>query len=157
MKDRVRVYFGKNTPTEFVDQHLQAPKSQKMFFISPPPSPPFGWEMRNEGPPKKEVHASDLAAELAKLHAKSGPRGDLESPPESEEAAEDWAATEGAVERRSSATKVVYHPRDSLDGIIPKVTVEDTTTVQESSSRNEDGPKILAHTARPPVELMLDA
>jgi hypothetical protein len=35
--------------------------------LSPPPSPPHGWVMRNEDPPNKEVHASDLAHALSML------------------------------------------------------------------------------------------
>jgi hypothetical protein len=33
---------------------LEAPQVSKMFFISPPPSPPHGWVMRNEDPPNKD-------------------------------------------------------------------------------------------------------
>ncbi|PGH03884.1 hypothetical protein AJ79_07242 [Helicocarpus griseus UAMH5409] len=69
---RARVYFGENTPVEDIEEGkkrnlLEAPKSQKLFFISPPPSPPHGWMMRNEDPPNKEVHAADLAEALGKL------------------------------------------------------------------------------------------
>uniref|UniRef100_A0A093VFS6 Calcipressin-3 n=1 Tax=Talaromyces marneffei PM1 TaxID=1077442 RepID=A0A093VFS6_TALMA len=69
---RARIYFGEPTPIENTEEAkrkklLEAPQSQKMFFISPPPSPPHGWVMRNEEPPNKEVHASDLADALARL------------------------------------------------------------------------------------------
>merc|ERR1712111_265144 len=43
---RIRVYFGAETKIDMEDQHLQAPESSKLFFISPPPSPPMGWEMQ---------------------------------------------------------------------------------------------------------------
>ena len=55
MGERVRVYYGEPTPINPVDQHLAAPESQKLFFISPPPSPPHGWQMRNEEPPNKAM------------------------------------------------------------------------------------------------------
>ena len=71
---RTRIYFGEHTPIEGTDEEarqrkfLEAPHSQKLFFISPPPSPPAGWTMRNEGPPNKQVHATDLAEALAVLN-----------------------------------------------------------------------------------------
>ncbi|OKL60921.1 hypothetical protein UA08_03186 [Talaromyces atroroseus] len=69
---RARIYFGERTPIENTEEAkrkklLEAPHSSKLFFISPPPSPPHGWVMRNEDPPNKEVHASDLADALARL------------------------------------------------------------------------------------------
>ncbi|KAJ9619284.1 hypothetical protein H2203_008613 [Taxawa tesnikishii (nom. ined.)] len=82
--NRVRVYFGEPTRLDTGDQHLAAPQSQKLFFISPPPSPPHGWEMRNEEPPNKDVHADDLAAALSKLHARPAPDEALRSPTEAE-------------------------------------------------------------------------
>ena len=161
MQDRVRVYFGEATPIEPVDQHLHAPQSQKMFFISPPPSPPFGWEMKNEGPPNKEVHADDLAAALAKLHARPGPRGDLHNTSGSEDTnmdtnsgERDDDSAEGRTRRGSKS--VVYHPGDHGDSPhLPAVMVEDTTDGEGSQDSNET--VIMAHTARPPVELMSDA
>lgn len=69
-----RVYFGETTP--LVEEGelskkknlLELPPAAKLFFISPPPSPPAGWQMRNEDPPNKEVHASDLEVALNKLN-----------------------------------------------------------------------------------------
>ena len=145
----MRVYFGEATPIEVGDQYLHAPKSQKMFFISPPPSPPFGWEMRDEGPPNKEVHADDLAEALAKLHAKPGPRGDLRVEVDGERG-EDG----GEGRTRSGSRSVVYHPGDHGDSPhLPVVMVHDTTDGEDGTE--DDGEiKIMAHTARPPVELM---
>ncbi|MCJ1280817.1 hypothetical protein MMC26_000134 [Xylographa opegraphella] len=161
MQDRVRVYFGEATPVEPVDQHLHAPQSQKMFFISPPPSPPFGWEMRNEGPPNKEVHADDLAAALAKLHARPGPRGDLQNTSNSEDTSMDTNGGErygdsAEGRTRSGSKSVVYHPGDHGDSPnLPAVMVEDTTDGEGTQDSNET--VIMAHTARPPVELMSDS
>lgn len=109
--------------------------------------------MKNEDPPNKEVHADDLATALAKLHAKNyqpaTPDMDFEnenSPPRS---------------RQRSGTLTLYHPSDHGDSAdLPEISVEDTTKVIVDSpaeaSPMEDvrtGP-IMAHTARPPVELM---
>ena len=161
MGDRVRVYFGEPTPIEPVDQHLHAPKSQKLFFISPPPSPPFGWEMRNEEPPNKDVHAEDLAVALANLHAR--PSAQIPLSPTSPDRHGDGGDREGKRvpnRQRSGSSTVVYHPRDHGDSPhLPAVMVEDTTESPEGFSpiEREDGSvggTIKAHTARPPVELM---
>ncbi|KAL9596165.1 MAG: hypothetical protein Q9219_005985 [cf. Caloplaca sp. 3 TL-2023] len=149
MNSRPRVYFGEPTPIEIADQHLQAPQSQKMFFISPPPSPPFGWEVREEGPPNKEVHAEDLATALAGLKHRP------EAVDDRDEGQGDWQVGEGRG-RSGSTTKMVYRP-DQHGGSpgLPAVIVEDTTGNEGLSS--VEGGKILAHTARPPVELMQDS
>ncbi len=174
MNHPIRIYFGHPTPIHPTDQHLHAPKSSKLFFISPPPSPPHGWEMRNEEPPNKEVHAEDLAEALAKLHARPSSAGDLESPveegPTTTTTKERWG---DGVERegkrvpnrtRSGSATVVYHPRDHGDSPhLPAVMVEDTTesvgdvSPIEGVEDGSEGERILTHTARPPVELMGDA
>ncbi|KAL1648039.1 hypothetical protein SLS58_002364 [Diplodia intermedia] len=157
MGDRVRVYFGTHTPLNPTDQHLPLPKSDKLFFISPPPSPPHGWEVRNEDPPNKEVHAEDLAAALAKLHARADALP--QSPVDSE-----MDATKSPISPMADATRrqrsgsgvIVYHPDDHGDSPdLPAIAVEDTTVSPGDMTPMEDVERpILAHTSRPPVELM---
>ncbi|KAF2768638.1 calcineurin binding protein-like protein [Teratosphaeria nubilosa] len=153
--NRVRVYFGAETKINVEDEerYLQAPKSQKLFFISPPPSPPMGWEMRDEEPPNKEVHAEDLASALARLHARPGP---------------DDAITEEqgqpnrpriSTRQRSGTGTVVYDPQDhGHSPLLPAIAVEDTTQSPDDLSPMEGvlepGEKKFVHTARPPVEFM---
>ncbi|KAI9665665.1 MAG: hypothetical protein M1821_003599 [Bathelium mastoideum] len=158
LANRIRVYFGQQTPIDPQDRHLQAPRSQKLFFISPPPSPPAGWEIREEEAPNKEVHADDLVSALAKLHARPG----------QDEAAERVGAEveekgKAEVERRarrqrSGSSTIVYHPEDYGDNSdLPAIAVEDTTESPESLTPMEDSEgaeKKFFHTARPPVELM---
>jgi hypothetical protein len=153
---RIRVYFGVNTPMNPSDQHLALPKSDRLFFISPPPSPPMGWEMKEEDAPNKIVHPEDLAAALAKLHA----HHDATSP-----------ATEHGgsmiTRRRTGSTTVVYHPEDHGDSPnLPAISVEDTTDTPEpltpvDAMEGVEGPiasqkaqGITVSTSRPPVELM---
>ena len=143
----VRVYFGRETPVESKDIHLALPDAGKLFFISPPPSPPHGWEMKMEDAPNKMVHAEDLAEALAKLHARPRANSDLNSPVSDGE--------EGHRKRSGSAT-IVYDPQEHGGSpALPAIAVEDFTDEPESLSpaKAEGGP-ILAHTARPPVELM---
>ena len=164
MGDRVRIYFGEGTPIQPVDQHLHAPKSNKLFFISPPPSPPHGWQMRNEEPPNKEVHATDLASALSQLHARPSAYQDPASPEspltDGNNGCGEWEGRRIPNRQRSGSSTVVYHPEDHGDSPhLPAVMVEDTTEEPDDDLTIEAGPgsKIMAHTARPPVELMQDS
>jgi len=147
MGERVKVYFGQPTSIETKDEHLPLPDAGKLFFISPPPSPPHGWEMKLEGAPNKQVHAEDLAEALAKLHHK--PQTDLPASPMSD------GETEGRRQRSGSST-TIYRPEDHGDSpLLPAIAVEDFTTDGQSISPIDAGQKsIITHTARPPVELM---
>ncbi|CAO2650965.1 Nn.00g092620.m01.CDS01 [Neocucurbitaria sp. VM-36] len=155
---RIRVYFGMNTPLNPSDQHLALPKSDRLFFISPPPSPPMGWEMKEEEAPNKIVHAEDLATALARLHA--NPYHDASSPI-------DDRGSSPITRKRNGSTTVVYHPEDHGDSPnLPAISVEDTTETPEpltpvDAMEGVEGPIAsqkaqgkTVSTARPPVELM---
>lgn len=146
---RVRVYFGAHTEFSPIDQHLQAPKSDKLFFISPPPSPPHGWEIKNEEPPNKEVHAEDLAHALSRLHAHK----DI---PQSPDYSEEDRGNEVADGRKRSGSVIVYHPDHHGDSPhLPAISVEDTTDSPPEVSPIEASPRApIVHTMRPPVEIM---
>lgn len=145
-----------------MDRHLKAPSLGKLLFISPPPSPPCGWEIKEEEPPNKAKHAADLQEALAGLNGRS----QRASKDELETEEENYEEVEGKTRSRSSTT-VVYHPKtcgDSED--LPAVMVEDTTgdnmdddpadaeEIPIAASPAEGGGRVMTHTARPPVELM---
>ncbi|KJZ80503.1 hypothetical protein HIM_00353 [Hirsutella minnesotensis 3608] len=142
--ERIKIYFGQPTPVQAKDEHLALPDAGKLFFISPPPSPPHGWEMRLEDAPNKMVHAQDLAEALAKLHHRSG----NESP---------MSPVDGTRPRSRSST-LIYRPADNGDSPdLPAVVVEDMTDAPFPMSPLENTRPIMAHTSRPPVELMHNA
>jgi len=146
----VRIYFANHTNLSPTSQHLAAPKMDKLFFISPPPSPPHDWEIRNEEPPNKTVHADDLATALSKLHARHQYQDEMD--------VDEPSTLNGRV--RSSSVTVVYHPgQHGSNPSLPAISVEDTefieNLVDELDSPMEDVHKgEILHTARPPVELM---
>jgi len=146
MGERVKIYFGQPTSIEAKAEHLSLPDAGKLFFISPPPSPPLGWEMKLEDAPNKQVHAEDLAEALAKLHHK--PRTDLPASP--------WADGEHDSPRRqrSGSSTTIYDPEEHGNSHnLPAIAVEDLTGTFEETHVDTEKP-IMAHTARPPVELM---
>ncbi|RDW82277.1 hypothetical protein BP6252_03389 [Coleophoma cylindrospora] len=145
MGERVKVYFGQPTSIEVKDEHLNLPDAGKLFFISPPPSPPHGWEMKLEDAPNKLVHAEDLAEALAKLHHR--PQTDLPASPNS-----DGGNYSGRT--RSGSCTTIYHPSEhGHSPNLPAIEVEDFTGANDMSPVDMDRP-IMAHTSRPPVELM---
>ena len=169
----MRIYFGEPTPIlgeQGEDQHLKAPSLGKLLFISPPPSPPAGWEIREEEPPNKDVHAEDLQRALAGLSDQGNQSratvDDAESPMMSED---EKGELRGNRKRSGTGGMTVYHPKDHGDSEnLPAVTVIDTTAdIEEnqespgsSSPGDGQGPgggRILTHTPRPPLELMEDS
>ncbi|KAL1305177.1 hypothetical protein AAFC00_002098 [Neodothiora populina] len=157
---RIRVYFGQETKlVESEDQHLKAPHAGKLFFISPPPSPPHGWESREEEPPNKDVHADDLAAALHRLNAHSSSNDDQQQ----YDAQSLKQAVEANRRQRSDSRTIVYHPGDHGDSPhLPAIAVEDMSessspvspTFGSAPSVPLDAARPITHTARPPVELM---
>jgi hypothetical protein len=153
---RTRVYFGKHTPVHARDEHLSLPDAGKLFFISPPPSPPHDWEMRLEDAPNKLVHAEDLAEALAKLHHRANPSAGMSldgySPISPAEA--------GERKNRSRSSTLIWHPEHhGGDPDLPAISVDDMTDEPEEDVEMSApaGMKPITHTARPPVELMHDA
>jgi len=151
MGERTRVYFGQTTPLnqDAKDKHLELPDAGKLFFISPPPSPPHGWEQKLEDAPNTMVHAEDLADALAKLHHRPTPDA-AETTPISPV---DGASSFGGRTRSRSST-LIYKPEvhGGSPGL-PAISVDDMTDSPGALSPIEK--PILAHTSRPPVELMM--
>ncbi|KAJ6010843.1 hypothetical protein N7451_002255 [Penicillium sp. IBT 35674x] len=162
-----RIYFGEPTPilTEEEMQRtklLAAPQSDKLFFISPPPSPPHGWMMRNEDPPNKEVHAQDLAYALAMLKTDQPEAEPMSVDPatpvsiSSDQRTPSWPLA--ASQQRSRSSTIIYNPEDhGHSPNLPAVMVEDVSLPADEDIDMDDGmslQKMPPKTSRPPVELM---
>lgn len=155
-----RVYFGSphNIEAEQKDPHLALPDAGKLFFISPPPSPPHGWEMKLEDAPNTMVHADDLAEALAKLRHHNGPTSGSYSPI----SPADSSRAAGGFKTRSRSSTLIFQPEPPVAGgespNLPCVTVDDMTDEPGDMSPVLAAPSepkpIMAHTSRPPVELM---
>ena len=174
--DCVRIYFGEPTPIlgeHGEDQHLKAPSLGKLLFISPPPSPPAGWEIKEEEPPNKEVHAEDLQRALAGLSSHGNGMKASVDEAESPMSEEEKGEFKGNRKRSGTGSMTVYHPKDHGDNeSLPAVMVSDTTADVEDEEGDQTSPvdppspvdgqglgggRILTHTARPPLELMQDS
>lgn len=77
----IRVYRADRTPIEKLSEensHLRPPALEKNFLISPPGSPPVGWEPIREDPPNSTPLAEDLMAALRKLQIQQEGSSNLE-------------------------------------------------------------------------------
>jgi hypothetical protein len=156
MGDRTRVYFGEHTPVQPVDQHLQAPESKKLFFISPPPSPPHGWEVKNEEPPNAIAHAEDLAQALSKLSwVKS--EGKINKDNLAAGGSENDAIPSPIRRPRSASSVVLFEPEEADGERMPAISVDDYTDSGDDTSPVSPVAPSSFHTSRPPVELIHDA
>lgn len=150
-------------------EYLKPPDKGKLFFISPPPSPPLGWTMRDEGAPNKMVHAEDLAVALAKIRA--GVENDNDDgvaaadimDQEADGSSADAEARQELIKISGSNATLVYHPSDHGSRTdLPAVLVEDVSSSSQHTEtkleqeQQQQQQRIMTHTARPPVELMLD-
>jgi hypothetical protein len=143
----VAISFG--LPTHSDAQYLALPKLEKQFKLSPPPSPPAGYVQGIEDPPNKVIYAEDYELHSQELHTALKRAMTFQDEPTHVPEEIDPIATRG----RSQSLAVVYHPElYGSNPSLPSISVEDTDF--DSPIENGEGKEILAHTSRPPVELM---
>lgn len=124
-----------------------------------------------EDPPNKEVHADDLAAKLSKLTGKmETPESPIDSQVQvtAEElvklkasshrralsaVSDDGSPAQGTPKMRSRSSTLIYDPKAHGDSPnLPAVTLE--TEDGSDVELDTDSRAPMAHTSRPPVELM---
>lgn len=124
-----------------------------------------------EDPPNKEVHADDLAQKLSKLTGKmENPESPIDKPAQvtAEELAkiktsthrralsgvsEDLSPTTGTPKMRSRSSTLIYNPKEHANSPnLPAVMLE--TEDDSEVELDTDSRAPMAHTSRPPVELM---
>jgi len=123
----LRVYNGPHTPDLLLEHpslnahtHLPVPISDKNFLISPPGSPPVGWEQIREDPPNAETLADDLMRALTSLGQVDRP----DEPPQSSRVIE--------VVQPTFEDVVILDMGPDAD--VPTVRVSPSLTPNESSS-----------------------
>ncbi|KAF7323328.1 hypothetical protein HMN09_00113700 [Mycena chlorophos] len=103
-------------PGDVVDvpaaNYLQPPQVEKNFLISPPGSPPVGWEPIREEPPNATPLADDLMAALRKLQVHDRER------------------------EKPAGLEVLVHPEDGDTGV--GIYVEDCASDDDESDNEED-------------------
>lgn len=160
--NRVRVFFGAETPVdlEAKDRHLAAPAANKLFFISSKPTSRLGDAQR--GAAKQGRACRRPGGGTGKAPREDGRPwgrdGGRASGKRDDQPCEPLAHGLGPRERsRSGSTTIVYHPELNGDSpLLPAVMVvhpECEDAGPQADEDDEEG-KIMAHTARPPVELM---
>ncbi|WFD34033.1 hypothetical protein MCUN1_000861 [Malassezia cuniculi] len=140
----LRVFFASDTPLSTlpdgtlcathkldVEQYLKPPPPEREFLISPPGSPPVGWEPVVEGSPNTKTLAEDLMKALTRL------------------------AEQQELEGNSLGGPMVFVPESRTD--IPSVMVHETEDEIDCPKRpiSETRTGIAGisgiHTARPPL------
>lgn len=134
----IRVYYGPYTSEDQL-QHPQStsltvPPLDKNFLISPPGSPPVGWEQIKEDPPNTETLAADLMSALQDLQLGQNTPKEHSQPSSVRE-------TTPQNSRPSSPTnEPVPHQADTLiipspdDASFPAVLVSDTDTATTNTN-----------------------
>ncbi|KAA8915196.1 hypothetical protein TRICI_002553 [Trichomonascus ciferrii] len=151
--DGVRVFFSETTPLycNEEDSHLQLPDRGKLWLISPPPSPPVGWESRMEDEPNRETeHGLFTEEQLHKALARAYDDNDSDLP----DTVQTTKQTDGRLTRRYTLHE---SPKLSLDtSSVPKpqsdpspASIETPTIVLEWEDDDQTNPTLADDASRP--------
>lgn len=127
--------------------HLAPPPLTKNFLISPPGSPPEGWQPIIEEPPNDRTLADDLVGALKRLQVE---RGDVEEPQESE-TQDGWPAVNGEGEQRGDSHVIIH----TSTGIVVSVLPPPTEDASESTTTNTPPPLVPITHVKATVESLL--
>ncbi|KAG8895460.1 carbohydrate-binding module 1 protein, partial [Tulasnella sp. 417] len=129
----LRVYRGTHTELFSEADRLPVPHAPHNFLVSPPGSPPVGWEPAEEEPPNTDALAADLVAALERLQLnRARPMKDgvqLIMSPDDDEESQDVMMDDGSSPPARQGLTVFledadYRPDDNkaVDGTITPVT-----------------------------------
>jgi calcipressin-2 len=119
------------------DVYLRAPAIEKNFLISPPGSPPVGWEQIVEDPPNVAPLADDLVNALRNLQLLDREREGARGP---------------AVIFNSEEAGGITVSVEDCDGGVDGTAEEDQDWVYGETMRNRERWKPVA-TSRPPMDI----
>lgn len=146
--DGLRVFFSESTPlySNEEDSHLQLPDRGKLWLISPPPSPPVGWESRMEDEPNRETeHGLFTEEQLQKALTRA-----YDDVPDSIQTTKQ---TDGKLTRRYTLHE---SPKLSIDTSVPSqqsdpspASIETPTIVLEWEDEDEINPALADDTSGP--------
>lgn len=153
----LRVYFCVPTPltllpdgdyvvarsAEAYQQYLAPPAPEREFLISPPGSPPVGWEPREEDGPNKTTLAQDLIDALQKLVEE--PRTDSAPQADAAPSTDPVVVVEPGTDAARHPGLVVHHAEDT--GLLPPPT-QPISSIKAGVDSLHGRP---APTARPPM------
>jgi hypothetical protein len=106
--------------------HLAPPPLTKNFLISPPGSPPEGWQPIIEEPPNDRTLADDLVGALKRLQVE---RGDVD---DQEQGQDRWETGNGEAEQRGGSHVIVHTSTGIVVSVLPPPT-EDTSELKTNT------------------------
>ncbi|KAK9467343.1 Calcipressin-domain-containing protein [Lipomyces arxii] len=165
----IRVYFADETPIrpllrksgdggmpsaidrERDNTYLKLPESKTLFLISPPPSPPVGWESTEEGPPNLDhgVAPEILSQALNKLTfiGTDSDQNYNSSSPSSDKSYGAQIYGEFKSNAATPSSSIVVVPPDHILGQ-PGIVISDFSTLSDPIKRSVAG----VRTERPPID-----
>lgn len=124
--------------------HLAPPPLSKNFLISPPGSPPEGWEPITEDPPNDRTLAEDLAGALTKLQVERGEAEDARA----------GAGAEGERKKKETPGRVILQTEQGI--IVSVLPPPPTVSLPDDHSPRAAPEESIMHV-KATVESMLPA
>ncbi|PWN47635.1 Calcipressin-domain-containing protein [Violaceomyces palustris] len=141
----LKVVYGRFTsPTETQPSSLSVPSTDKNFLISPPGSPPVGWEPIREDPPNRDTLAEDLMRALGELrdtqsHIRSHKPRFWGCGGEEGGRGETTTRNGGGPPHPPPEVILLAVSETEEDGILPGVTVQSMDAEEEGDEGSKDG------------------
>lgn len=146
----LKAYYAPNTDMSAVQSQLQLPDPGKLFFISPPPSPPVGWTSRMEDEPNPAAFDANFYSNLHQSLADA-------AEPQQQSPQPEQAAVVPEFKPSGLTRRITLHEPLKLDtnqGISSAANSSPTIILECDDDESPVSPGVtLLRTERPPVEL----